>query len=288
MIAAGQPMKKIRLTLIRTPGNYFSGKIAGDEYINIRSIPIMEKYRVVISSFNAAEYAKFRNLFSGEVQFLSFGRDQLEDIVATANHAGYYLCSFRSTGSGNILLHAEPDKTGQNYLLNEIRNGIINGIYPSMYRLSDGKHTMELRDDFNIIIGMDRKADPGPVFDLFVRIVQNSRDMHDRIMDQLYPRNGGALGIPNLPAISLRRSPDVSDAMIHKVATRTFTAGILEDSPVGKAFYIFDQTFTNPFCRITLLKDHISLVSLPNGSMSSVLRVMSNLSDVSRVNSNGF
>ncbi len=287
MIDAVRPGKKIRLTLLRTPENFFLGKIAGDQYVNIHSIPIAEKYRVVISSFNAFDYKKFRELFKDEVQFLSFGKDQLEEIVSTANQSGYYLCGFKSTGQGTISLKAVPDRTGQNYLLNEIRNGIINGLYPSIYMLSDGSHNIEIRDDFNIIMSTEKHLDSGPVFDLFVSLINSFRAIHDRIMNQIYPESGVSLGLPSLSGISFKRDQGISDNTIHQTACRGFTAGIIEDSPIGKAFYIFEETYTNPFCRLTLTRDLITLISMPRGSMSSVLRVISNLSGIKMVTTNG-
>jgi len=287
MIDSVRPGKKIRLTLLRTPENYFSGKIAGDQYVKIRSIPIADKYRVMISNFNALEYKRFRELFKDEMQFLSFGKDQLEEIVSTANQSGYYLCGFKSTGGGTISLRAVPDKTGQNYLLNEIRNGIINGIYPSMYRLSDGSHLIEIRDDFNIIMSTEKKPDPGPVFDLFVSLIGTFRALHDRLMNQVNPESVGTLGLPSLPGISFRRNQGIGDNLIHQAACRSFTPGLMEDSPAGKAFYIFEETYTSPFCRITLTRDFITLISMPKGSMSSVLRVISNLSGITMVTTNG-
>lgn len=286
MIDTVRPGKKIRLTLLRTPGNFFPGKIAGEQFVSIHSIPIAEKYRVVISSFNSFEYKKFRELFKDEVQFLSFGKDRLEEIVSTSNQSGYYLCGFRSTGQGTISLKAVPDRTGQNYLLNEIRNGIINGIYPSMYRLSDGSHKIEIRDDFNIIMSTEKKPDPGPVFDLFVSLINGFQTLHDRLMNQIYPESG-ASGLPSLSGISFKRDQGISDNIIHQTACRGFTPGLIEDSPVGKTFYIFEETYTSPFCRLTLTRDFITLISMPGASMSSVLRVISNLSGIMMVTSNG-
>ncbi len=286
MIDAAQPGNKIRLTLLRTPDNFFSGKIAGDQYVNLRSIPIVEKYRVVISNFNASEYKRFKELFNDEVQFMSFGRDQLEGIVSTANQSGYYLCGFKSTGQGTISLRAAPDRTGQNYLLNEIRNGIINGIYPSMYRLSDGSHLIEFRDDFNIILSTEKKPDLSPIFDLFTGLIIKLRDLHDRVMSQIYPYSGTAPGLPSLTGISFRRIQGISDNLVHESACRKFTPGLLEDCPVGKAFYVFEKTYSSPFCRVTLTRDLITVISMPRASMSSVLRVIDNISAVTAVVAN--
>lgn len=287
MIDALEPGKKIRLTLLRTPENFFSGKIAGEQYVKIRSIPIADKYRVMISKFNASEYRRIKELFKDEVHFLSFGKDKLEEIVSTANQSGYYLCGFRSNGQGTISLRATADMTGQNYLMNEIRNGIINEIYPSMYRLSDGSHLIEVRDDFNIIMSTEKKPDSGPVFDLFVSLIATYRALHDSLMNQVRPGLTGTLGLPSLSGIYFRRNQGIGDNVIHQAACRSFTPGLMEDSPAGKAFYIFEKTYTNPFCRITLTRDFITLISMTGGSMSSVLRVISNISEISMVTTNG-
>ena len=72
-----------------------------------------------------------------------------------------------------------------------------------MYRLSDGSHRIEIRDDFNIIMSTEKKPDPGPVFDLFVSLINGFQALHDRLMNQIYPESAACSLMNNIVADTL-------------------------------------------------------------------------------------
>jgi hypothetical protein len=52
---------------------------------------------------------------------------------------------------------------------------------------------------------------------------------------------------------------------------------------LGSSFYVFESTFSAPFCRITKSQDFVKLISLPGASLDNVASVIDNLYDAGRL-----
>ncbi len=278
---------RLRLSLIRTLENFFPKKISDEMFLDLRSLPFRDNYRFVLSSFGNSDYKKFRSAFKGDIQFLSFGYNELDAIVATANSENFYLKQFRSSGGGSITLKATADITGQNYLLNEMKNGIINEIYPVEYHFSNGKETFELDRNFNIILHDPAHVPAGLIYELTDKILSESSSLHERLMQQIYLRPTEKFGLPALTPIVFRIRPHIGDENAFRAITKGFLSGSPEDTLSGRSIYIFENSYSSPICRITLRMDLISLIALPGCSLDSILMVVGNISSIAKVVENG-
>lgn len=273
-----------RLTLVRTFENFFPKKILAGKYLDIKSIPVSGNYRFVVSRFNKSEYEIFRSYFSNDLNFLFFSYRDLDGILSVSNHSGYFLSRFRAGGNGSISLKSTPDHTGQSYLLNEIRNAIINEIFPYEMRLSNLAGWIDLSTDLNIRINGQLHPHSAFIFDLAKHIIDIISPVNDRIIAQKIKRNlsSGTRSSQILP-VTFRLSERISGEKVIELVNRSFLCGKIEESVLGSSFYVFGSTFSAPFCRITKSQDHVKLISLPGASLDDIAAVIDNLNDAGRM-----
>lgn len=274
---------KIRLTLIRTFDTFFPKKLTNERYLQLKVIPIHQYYKIVLSLFNQREYDHFKGDFSGDVSFLALTHHDIDRILAIANASDFYLSSFRSGGNGQIRLTAPPDITGQNYLFNEIRNAIINGIIPYSLTFTNGKTALEMRTDLNIIFSVPDLDILSLSYEIFSKMVEEKSDIMDRIANGLIPRSSGVSILQHIQPITFATSQGVNAETILKEASRGFIAGRLENSLLGSAFFLFSQNFKSPFCRVTVSAKRATLIATPGSSVDDIIMVMDNLSAIGRV-----
>ena len=273
-----------RLTLVRTFENFFPKKILAGNYLDIKSIPVSGNYRFVVSKFNKSEYETFRSYFRNDLNFLFFSYRNLDSILSASNHSGYFLSRFRAGGNGSISLKSTPDHTGQSYLLNEIRNAIINEIYPYELRLANSEGWVDLSTDLNFRINGSLHAHSGFIFDLTTHIIDIISSFNDRIIAQRVKRSQSS-GIKSgqIKPVTFRLSERIPGEKLVEMVNRSFLCGKIEESVLGSSFYVFESTFSAPFCRITKSQDFVKLISLPGASLDNVASVIDNLYDAGRL-----
>lgn len=273
-----------RMTLVRTFDNFFPKKILAGKYLDIKSIPVSGNYRYVLSRFNKSEYEVFRSYFKNDLNFLFFSYRHLDGILSVSNHSGYFLSRFRAGGNGSISLKSTPDHTGQSYLLNEIRNAIINKIFPYELRLSSLDGHIDLSTDLNIRIKGQLRPHSAFIFDLTKHIIDKISSVNDRIIAQKTKRNtssGARLG--QIIPVAFRLSERIPSEKVQELVSRSFLCGKIEESVLGSSFYVFESTYSAPFCRITKSQDYVKLISLPGASADDVAAVIDNLNEAGRM-----
>lgn len=282
MVPGRSPGEKIRLTLVRTFDSFFPKKLTNERYLRLKTIPIMQYYKVVLSNFSQAEYQQFKTDFSGDISFLAFTHHDIPKILSLANASDFFLCAFRSSGNGQIKLNSTADVTGQNYLFNEIRNAIINGILPYSLTFSDGKATIELRTDFNLIFAEPDATTLGFAYDFFDQMLKEKDQTMNRIATTLIPRSAQTNN-KHIEPIFYECKSEISPETILKEASAGFIPGRLEDSLLGHAFYLFNENLKTPFCRITVTGKRISLIATPGSTVDNLTLVMNNISGIGRI-----
>lgn len=274
---------KIRLTLVRTFDSFFPKKLTSERYLQLKTVPILQYYKIVLSNFSQSEYQSFKNDFSGDVSFLTLTHHDIPKILSIANDSRFYLCGFRSGGAGQIKLKSTADVTGQNYLYNEIRNAIINGILPYSLTLSNGKIAVELRTDFNFILPQLDSETLGLAYDIFDSMLKEKDESMNRIATSLIPRTMQQNSIQRIEPIQYSCSSEISVETILREASTGFIPGRIEESLLGHAFYLFSGSLKSPFCRITVSGKNICLIATPGSSVDNITLVMDNLSALGKV-----
>lgn len=274
--------EKTRLTLVRTFDSFFPKKLTNERYLRMKIIPIMQHYKVVLSTFNQREYKRFKTDFRGDISFLAFTHHDMEGLLSVANASHFYLTAFQSSGKGQIKLKSTADITGQNYLFNEIRNAVINEILPYSLTFSNGKSALELRTDFNLILAKPDGPTLSFVYDFFDHMLGEKDVTMNRIATTLIPHSGRRNN-KHLDPILYECTSDLSPETILRSASSGFIPGRLESSILGHAFYIFNENYKTPFCRITVHGRSIKLIATPGSSIDNLILVMNNLSGIGRM-----
>ena len=273
-----------RLTLVRTFENFFPKKILGGKYLDIKSIPVSGNYRFVVSRFNKSEYETFRSYFRNDLNFLFFSHREIDGILSVSNHSGYFLSRFRAGGNGSISLKSTPDHTGQSYLLNEIRNAIINEIFPYEMRLSNSEGWIDLSTDLNIRVNGPLHPHSSFIFDLAKHLIDKISPLNDKIIAQRTKRNpSSGIRSGQILPITFRLGERIPGEKVMELVNRSFLCGKVEESVLGSSFYVFESTFSAPFCRITKSQDFVKLISLPGASLDNIASVIDNLNDAGRM-----
>ncbi len=139
-----------RMVLVRTNSNFIIPPINESRYLDIRTIPLLDKYKLVITSFTHSQYEKFKMDFSDQLDFLRIPREKFLNIVNFAIDQGFTFHSFTSVGRGKIHIKAKEGESSSWDLYNEMMELIPKGFNPYMLEFRDSGQFVSIRSDFNV------------------------------------------------------------------------------------------------------------------------------------------
>lgn len=265
--------RTVRYTLVRTPGEFFMSKIHRQQYLDLKSIPIMKNYRFVQSSLTHGEYATFREDFYDDFDFLKISSDSFSGLIDIAKIMGFGLYGFSSSGNGRLDVKS-PGNYSSDDLINLMKENEEKGMKPFLMTFSRESSKITIRKDFNYFIH-------GGYWDAMELIYRTSTAVIGEKIETLEKLSRLRLKMKldkeefvPVCSLSIRLPEDTRKDDILSRIGKNFTIGEIDSPGSTASFYAFHRGNERSSYRIDIHGDRMDLLPTLNSKMEGVLDIL--------------
>jgi hypothetical protein len=169
-----------RFVLVRTDSTFIIPPISESSYLDIRTVPVHDGYKLVVTSFTHSQYEKFKRDFSGQLDFLRIPHERFLNIVNFAIDKGFSFHSFTSVGRGKIHMKAKNGETSSWDLYNEMMELIPKGFDPYILEFQDSGLFVSIRSDFNFFATRINRDIVSLTYSVLSEIISSENDTIER------------------------------------------------------------------------------------------------------------
>ncbi len=266
--------RTVRYTLVRTPGEFFISKIHRQQYLDLRSIPIMKNYRFIQSSLTHGEYATFREDFYDDFDFLRIRGNSFSSLIDIARVMGYGLYGFSSSGNGRIDVKSPGKGNRSEDLINLMKENEEKGMKPFLMTFSKDRSRITIRKDFNYFIH-------GGYWEAMELIYRTSTAVIGEEMEMLEKLNGLRLKMKldynefvPVSKLSVRIGNNAGKSEIFSKLAKNFTVGEMGTRGDTDSFYAFHKGNERSSYRIDLHGDMMDFLPTLNSKMEGMLEIL--------------
>ncbi len=266
--------RTVRYTLVRTPGEFFLSKIHRQQYLGLRSIPLMGNYRFIQSTLTHGEYTTFREDFFRDFNFLKIRNPHFSGLVETARELGFRLHGFSASGKGRIDVKSPPDESRPDALVDLMNENQKNGMIPFSMTFRKDRCKVTIRKDFNFFLhGGYWEAMP-LIYKVSRSVIENDLDLLEKLSgllidhkvkdEDFLPLNTVKLEIPGKKGM---------DEALTKLERRLNT-GLLRENEGLKSVYAIQKGTERSAYRIDFHEGHMEFLPTMNSKIEGILDIL--------------
>lgn len=269
--------RTVRYTLVRTPGEFFVSKIHRQQYLDLRSIPIMRNYRFIQSTLTHGEYASFRDDFYRDFDFLKIDGGSFSGIIETARKLGFDLYGFSSSGNGRLDVRS-PGKGGRSEdLINLMKENEEKGLKPFNLTFRKDSNRVTVRKDFNYFVH-------GGYWDALDLIYRTSTSVIEKNLELLEQISRLKLRVKlhendfvGIEKMSLELDGDMSPGDLLERIGRNFTVGRISSASNRTSVYAFHKVNELSTYRIDIYPGKLDFLPTTGSRMEGILDLIESI-----------
>lgn len=266
--------RTVRYTLVRTPGEFFLNKIHRQQYLELRSIPLVKNYRFIQSTLTHGEYTTFREDFYRDFDFLKIRDSIFSGLVETAQEMEFELYGFSSSGKGRLDVKSPPDNGHSSDLVDLMNENASKGMKPFLMIFKRDRCKVTIRKDFNYFIH-------GGYWDAMPFIYTTSRKVIDGELELLEKLSSVFLRnklndndfIP-MSRVALNIHGEGDKGRILDKLRSSMSVGEIRDSDDLTSIYAFQKGNESASYRVDISKSEVTFLPTVTSRMEGLLDIL--------------
>lgn len=269
--------RTVRYTLVRTPGEFFISKIHRQQYLNLRSIPVMKNYRFIQSSLTHGEYSTFREDFYDDFDFLKIRGDSFSSLIDIARVMGYELYGFSSSGNGRLDVKSPGSDARSEDTINLMKENEEKGMKPFLMTFRKESSKVTIRKDFNYFIHGGYWGAMELIYRTSTAVIEKDRDSLEKLSQLRLKMKLDHQEFASVEKLSVRLQERIGKDELFSRIKKNFTIGEVADSGSMTSFYAFHKGSERSSYRIDLHGDSMEFLPTLNSKMEGLLDILENV-----------
>lgn len=269
--------RTIRYTLVRTPGEFFLNKIHRQQYLDLRSIPLMKNYRFIQSSLTHSEYSAFKDDFYDDLDFLRVRTESFSNLIPIASRLGFGLYGFSASGNGRIDVKSPGKGLTSEDLQNLLLENQEKGMKPFLITFSKDGHRVTVRKDFNYFVHGGYWDAMGLIYSTSVAVIEKDFDLLEKMSKLRLTHKSKPEKFVGLESISYPLDDGYSRELVIDRMKKNFLVGEIRNTSELTSIYAFHRTNERSRYRIDVSDSSLEFLPMPGSRMEGVMELIESL-----------
>lgn len=271
--------RTVRYTLVRTPGEFFVNKIHRQQYLDLRSIPIIKNYRFIQSTLTHSEYSAFREDFYRDFDFLKIRGSHFDSLIDTARSIGFDLYGFSSSGNGRLDVKS-PGKGGRSeHLIKLMKENEEKGLKPFLLTFRKERNKVTIRKDFNYFVHGGFWDALELIYRTSTAVVEHDMELLEKMSTlKLRLKVSGSDFVSIEPVVFKTREHESCERILEKIG-KNFTLGVMSSSPEKASLYAFHKINEQSTYRIDVYPGEMRLLPMVGSRMEGLLELVESVEE---------
>jgi len=269
--------RTVRYTLVRTPGEFFISKIHRQQYLDLRSIPVIKNYRFIQSSLTHGEYATFREDFYDDFDFLKIRGSSFSRLMDIAKIMGYDLYGFSSSGNGRLDVKSPGSAGHSEDIINLMKENEEKGMKPFLMTFSKDSSKVTVRKDFNYFIHGGYWDAMELIYRTSTAVIEADMDMLEKLSHLRLKMKLDHQEFVPVEKLSVRLASELQKEEFFSRIRRNFNVGEIRSSGSVTSFYAFHRGNERSTYRIDLDRNSLEFLPTLNSKMEGLLDILESI-----------
>lgn len=271
--------RTVRYTLVRTPGEFFVNKIHRQQYLDLRSIPIMRNYRFIQSTLTHSEYSSFREDFYRDFDFLKIRDTHFKPVINIASRIGFELYGFSASGNGRMDVKSPGKDGGSEHLMDLMEESEEKGMKPFLLTFRKNNNKVTIRKDFNYFIHGGYWDALELIYRTSTAIVENDLELLEKISRLRLKVKAKESDFTTLDPIEFEVPAHSSSNEILDRLSGNFNIGKLATHGEMISIYAFHKSNESSTYRIDVSPSSLRLLPMVGSRMEGMIELLESVEE---------